>query len=100
MQMRVYRDLKTLPEFNKTVITIGSFDGVHTGHQRILSRLNELSRQDDSETVVITFYPHPRSVVYPKDKSLRLLSSLEEKIALFESFDEENLKNIFGAFLV
>ena len=91
MQMRVYRDLKTLPEFNKTVITIGSFDGVHTGHQRILSRLNELSRQDDSETVVITFYPHPRSVVYPKDKSLRLLSSLEEKIALFESFGVDHL---------
>ncbi len=91
MQMRVYRDLKTLPDFNKTVITIGSFDGVHTGHQRILSRLNELSQQDESETVVITFYPHPRSVVYPKDKSLRLLSSLEEKIELFESFGIDHL---------
>ena len=91
LQMRVYKDLTTLPDFNNTVITIGSFDGVHTGHQHIITRLKELSDENKSETVVLTFHPHPRSVVYPKDKTLRLLSSIEEKIELFETYGIDHL---------
>ena len=89
--MRVFRDLEELPEFKNAIITIGSFDGVHSGHQKIIQRLNVLADEFDSESVVISFYPHPRSVIYPKDKSLKLLSSLEEKIALFESLEVDNL---------
>ena len=89
--MRVYKDLTTLPEFTKAIITIGSFDGVHTGHQHIISRLNDLSQESGGESVVITFNPHPRSVVYPKDKSLKLLSSLEERIELFETYGIDHL---------
>ena len=91
LQMRVYKDLTTLPDFNNTIITIGSFDGVHTGHQHIITRLKELSDENKSETVVLTFHPHPRSVVYPKDKTLRLLSSIEEKIELFETYGIDHL---------
>jgi len=89
--MRVYRDLTALPDFKNCVITIGSFDGIHIGHQRILDRIKQLSREHGSDHVVVTFHPHPRSIVYPKDTSLKLLSSLKEKISLFKSFDIENL---------
>ena len=91
MQMRVHKDLTLLPEFSQTIITIGSFDGVHTGHQQIINHLIELSQENGSETVVLTFHPHPRSVVYPKDKSLKLLSSLDEKIKLFENYGIDHL---------
>lgn len=89
--MKVYRDLNNLPKFEKCVITIGSFDGVHSGHQKIIERLHRLSDEYDCENVVITFHPHPRSVVYPKDGTLKLLSSLKEKIELFERYGVQNV---------
>lgn len=66
------------------MLTIGTFDGVHLGHRRILQQLLELSKEYDGETAVLTFYPHPRMVLYPEDHGLRLLSSPEEKALLFE----------------
>ncbi len=89
--MKVYRDIEQLESLSQTVITIGSFDGVHSGHQRILSQLRDVARKTGGETLVVTFHPHPRSIVYPKDKTLRLLSTLEEKIRLFESYGIDNL---------
>ena len=89
--MRVFRDLNDLPSFEKCVITIGSFDGVHSGHQKIIDRLHKLSNEFDCENIVITFHPHPRSIVYPKDKSLKLLSSLKEKIELFSRYGVHNV---------
>lgn len=85
--MRVYRDLNEWPDLTKSVVTIGSFDGVHTGHQKILNRVTSLAQANETTSVVITFHPHPRSIVYPNDKSLRLLSSLQEKIDLLEKYD-------------
>ncbi len=89
--MKVFRDLSELPAFENTVVTIGSFDGLHKGHQKILNRLKKISRDNKVEHVVITFHPHPRSIIYPKDKSLVLLTSLEEKIQLLESMGIQNL---------
>lgn len=89
--MNVYKDLHTLPQFRNAVITIGSFDGVHGGHQSILERVKELARQVDGESVVITFHPHPRLVVYPKDTSLRLINTLDEKITLLERYGIDNV---------
>ncbi len=66
------------------MITIGSFDGVHGGHQRILQRVRQLADEQGAESLVITFHPHPREVIYPKDQSIRLLTSLEEKLGYFE----------------
>lgn len=66
------------------MVTIGSFDGVHLGHQKILHRINQLAREIEGESVVVTFNPHPRQVIYPRDTDLSLLTSLEEKIALIE----------------
>jgi len=89
--MKIYRDLSNLPKFNNAVVTIGSFDGLHTGHRKIISHIIELANNCDGESVVISFDPHPRQVVYPNDDSLRLLNSVDEKIYLFEKSNIDHL---------
>lgn len=89
--MNVYKNIKELPEFKNAVITIGSFDGVHSGHQKILGRLKSLADEIGGESVVITFYPHPRSVVDASDHDISVLNTLEEKLWLFESFGIRNV---------
>jgi riboflavin kinase/FMN adenylyltransferase len=89
--MRVFYQLDQLPQFKRAVLTIGSFDGVHCGHQELLARINRLAKERDGESIVITFHPHPRLIVYPKDKSLQLLSTIEEKVALFEQYGVDNV---------
>jgi riboflavin kinase/FMN adenylyltransferase len=89
--MRVHRDLNDLPDFKNAVITIGSFDGVHQGHQSIIEQVKQTALRYDGESVVITFHPHPRSIVFPKDTSLHLITSTEEKIALFERYQVDHL---------
>lgn len=89
--MRVFYQLEDLPKFERAVLTIGSFDGVHSGHQQLLARINRLARKHDGESIVITFHPHPRQVIYPKDKSLQLLTSIDEKVALFERYGVDNV---------
>ncbi len=89
--MRIFRDINELPNFKNAVLTIGSFDGVHRGHQKIIKRINHLAKEIDGESVIITFDPHPRKIIYPKDDSFVLLNTLDEKIDLIESFGVDNL---------
>jgi len=89
--MNVYNSLSDLPDFQNAVLTIGSFDGVHAGHQKILERINQLAQKNDGKSIVITFHPHPRQVIYPNDKSLRLLNSIDEKVSLFEKYGVDNV---------
>ncbi len=89
--MKVHLGLDSLPVFDKPVITIGSFDGVHYGHQKLIEKIKSEAKQLGSESVVITFDPHPRQVVFPKDKTLELLNSTPEKIALFDNFGIDHL---------
>ncbi len=89
--MKVYTDLSKLDEFKNAVITIGSFDGVHTGHQKILKRLKQLAKEVEGESVLITFHPHPRLVINPNDKSLRLLSTVPEKVDLVNRYGIDHL---------
>lgn len=89
--MRVHRDLNELPDFSNAVITIGSFDGVHQGHQSIIEQVKQIATQHGGESVVITFHPHPRSIVFPKDTSLRLITTTEEKIELFGRYQVDHL---------
>ena len=79
--MQVHRDIDNLPHFRNAVITIGTFDGVHNGHQKILSAIRERAAAVNGEAVVITFHPHPRKIVTP-DTSLQLINTLEEKTEL------------------
>ena len=89
--MHVFKDLTNLPKFTNSVITIGTFDGVHKGHQKLIERINFLARKNGGESIIITFHPHPRIVINPEDKSLRLLNTIEEKIALLEQYKVDNL---------
>ncbi len=89
--MRVFRDLTNLPDFINSVLTIGTFDGVHKGHQKLIERINTLAKQQNGETILVTFHPHPRIVINPEDKSLRLLNTIEEKITLLEKYGVHNL---------
>ncbi len=69
-----------------TIVTIGTFDGVHVGHQKILKRLQELKQKTGLKTVVLTFEPHPRKVLFPEQKDLKLLTLIDEKLELFETY--------------
>lgn len=88
--MQVHRDIDHLPTFTNAVITIGTFDGVHEGHQKILSALKNEAARVKGETVLITFHPHPRKIVQP-DKPLQLLNTMQEKIALLEKAGIDHL---------
>jgi riboflavin kinase / FMN adenylyltransferase len=79
--MLVYRNTDLLPLFRNAVLTIGTFDGVHTGHQQVINRMKERAEEVNGETVIITFDPHPRKVVRAGD-DIRLINTLDEKIEL------------------
>jgi len=81
--MQVHRSIENLPEFSNAVITIGTFDGVHEGHQKIIDALIHEARSVQGEAVIITFHPHPRKIVNPND-NLQLINTLSEKIELLE----------------
>lgn len=69
-----------------TIVTIGTFDGVHLGHQKILSRLKELKEKTGLKTVVLTFEPHPRKVLFPEQKDLKLITLIDEKLELLDKY--------------
>ncbi len=84
--MQVYNGYHNLPLIKHPVVTTGSFDGVHLGHQAIIDRLNNIAKKIDGESVLISFYPHPRKVLYPDTigKDLKLINSQKEKILQLE----------------
>jgi riboflavin kinase/FMN adenylyltransferase len=81
--MQVHRSIERLPAFKNAVITIGTFDGVHEGHKKIIGALLEEAWRIDGEAIIITFHPHPRKIVNP-DERLQLINTLDEKIELLE----------------
>ena len=89
--MNIFRGLAALPEFTNSVITIGSYDGVHLGHQRILKRIQQLAEEINGTDIVITFHPHPREIVYPKDKELQIITTLDEKLEYFRRYGVSNV---------
>lgn len=89
--MNVYHSLESFQKCPNAVVTSGTFDGVHRGHQKILSRLRELSDKQHGETVVLTFWPHPRMIVSDDSQNLQLLSTIEEKIDLFSQLGIDHL---------
>ena len=87
--MKVYNTIDRLPVFNKSVVTIGTFDGVHLGHQQIIAQLKKEALRIGGETVLVTFEPHPRKIV--STKPLQLINTLSEKIDLLEKQGIDNL---------
>lgn len=81
--MAVFHSTDHLPQFKNPVLTIGTFDGVHKGHQAILQDVARHAAGIGGESIVITFDPHPRKLIYP-NQSMHLLTSLDRKIALIQ----------------
>jgi riboflavin kinase/FMN adenylyltransferase len=77
--MKIYRNLDEFKPLDYAIVTIGTFDGVHVGHQKILNKLTELAKDNTGETVLLTFFPHPRLIINPDDDTLRLINDIEEK---------------------
>lgn len=89
--MKVYHNIEEFKGVNNPIVTIGTFDGVHIGHQKIISRMKELAEKLDGETVLITFYPHPRLVLHPDSKNLKFINTQERKIKLLEKTGVDHL---------
>jgi riboflavin kinase/FMN adenylyltransferase len=89
--MKIYRNINEFQTLNKAVVTIGAFDGVHIGHKKILNRLTELSSLVNGESVLITFWPHPRFVLKKDAEPIGLLNTLEEKIHLLDTYHIDHL---------
>jgi riboflavin kinase/FMN adenylyltransferase len=88
--MRIFKGLEHI-DISSPVVTIGTFDGVHLGHQKIITRLNEEARKSGGESVLFTFFPHPRMVIYPESHGLKLLQTQEEKLDKLERMGLQNL---------
>jgi len=88
--VKIHRDLNDFYAQNP-VLTVGTFDGVHLGHRKIIARLHDLAKAINGESVIFTFDPHPRKIVAPAESNLRLLTTLDEKIELFEQSGIDHL---------
>src|SRR5215207_7705693 len=88
--MQVYTSIDHLPAFKNAVITIGTFDGVHQGHQKIISALKQEAGRINGEGIILTFHPHPRKIINAAEP-LQLINTLDEKIALLEKTGIDHL---------
>jgi riboflavin kinase / FMN adenylyltransferase len=112
--MQVHYSINNLPAFNKAVITIGTFDGVHRGHQLIINRLKDAARIAGGESIIITFHPHPRAVIASPVNGIKLINTLPERIELIaktgidhlvvvpftDDFSNQSAEAYIGEFLV
>src|SRR5258708_7556265 len=92
--MKIYYSIDDFARLDSAVVTSGTFDGVHIGHQKILSRLKEISQKSSGETVVITLWPHPRLILKPEDNTLKLLNTFEEKAELLKEQGIQHLLRV------
>ncbi|MGB0838946.1 MAG: adenylyltransferase/cytidyltransferase family protein, partial [Chitinophagales bacterium] len=88
--MRIFRNLQALPTFKNAVVTIGTYDGVHAGHRKIIQHINALAHENEGESILITFHPHPRTIVRTENK-IELLSLLEEKFDVLKQCGVDNV---------
>lgn len=92
--MNIYHGIEDFKKLDYAVVTSGTFDGVHVGHQKILERLKEVARKNNGETVLLTYWPHPRLVLYPEQTDLKLLNTFEEKAGLLREQGIDHLLRI------
>lgn len=89
--MQVHYNIEQLPLFKNAVITIGTFDGVHQGHRQIIEKMKQQAKLIDGETVIFSFYPHPRKVVVSTILGIRLINTQQEKIELLHQAGIDHL---------
>lgn len=89
--MKIYHHIDEFTPVKNAVVTIGTFDGVHLGHRKIISRIKELAEASGGETVILTFFPHPRMILHPEDENIKLITTINEKAALLEQIGVDHL---------
>ena len=89
--MKIINSFDFLAHIPNPVLTIGTFDGVHVGHQKIIKQLNDEAEKLNGQSVLMTFYPHPRMVLNPTNHGLKLLQTQDEKLAKLERYGLENV---------
>lgn len=89
--MKIYSNIQDFTRINNAVVTIGSFDGVHMGHQKILRRLAESARDIGGETVILSFFPHPRMILHPEDVNIKMITTIDERSELLENHHIDHL---------
>jgi riboflavin kinase/FMN adenylyltransferase len=90
-QLKTYNNIEDFTSTGAMAVTVGTFDGLHLGHQKIIGRLREIAHEINGETVVVTFDPHPRLVLYTDSKNLKFINTRERKFKLLEGFGIEHL---------
>lgn len=90
MRLEVIRDIEKAKKIINPIVTIGAFDGIHRGHQKIIQQVNDLAQKHQGKSVLLSFWPHPRTILAPH-KGIELLSSLDEKISLLKRFELDYL---------
>lgn len=89
--MKVYHNIDDFVRLNNAVVTIGTFDGVHTGHRKIIADLKNLAAETGGETVLLTFFPHPRMILHPEDESIKMINTINEKAEMLEELGIDHL---------
>ena len=89
--MKIYHQLSDFKKLPNAVVTIGTFDGVHYGHQKIIKRLCELAKATGGESVILTFFPHPRMIIDPENQDLKLINTINEKAEILEKLGVDHL---------
>lgn len=92
--MKVWHGIEEFKKNGNAIVTSGTFDGVHVGHQKILDSLREMANQQGGETVLITYWPHPRLVLDPSESNIKLLTTFEEKARVLERYGLDHLVKI------
>ena len=86
--LKIYKGLDSINKIKNAVITTGTFDGLHRGHVKILDELT--NKNSSQESVLITFFPHPRQILFP-DQTIKFINTFDEKIELISSYKVDHL---------
>ena len=89
--MHIYHHINDFKRLKNAVVTIGTFDGVHLGHQKIIKKLVEEAKKNDGESVILTFFPHPRMILNPEDHQVKMINTMLEKAKLLQDLGVDHL---------
>jgi riboflavin kinase/FMN adenylyltransferase len=89
--LKIYNHFSEFRKLENAVVTIGTFDGVHFGHQKIIRRLCELAKATGGESVILTFFPHPRLIIDPENQNLKMINTIDEKAKILAGLGVDHL---------
>lgn len=89
--MKIYNNLSDFKKLDNAIVTIGTFDGVHFGHQKIIKQLVQKAKTDHGESVILTFFPHPRMIIDPENQDLKMINTINEKAEILKGLGVDHL---------